>query len=90
MQKEEYSNFGYDVLRLLIARTTGRPVADYVRHELCRPYGFNELEGDPIAWRGDSGGAPTGLEWCAASTSTSTHSCPPPRFALRPRRYAPS
>ncbi len=41
--KEEYSNFGYDVLRLLIARTTGRPVADYVRHELCRPYGFNEL-----------------------------------------------
>jgi hypothetical protein len=41
--KEEYSNFGYDVLRLLIVRTTGRPVADYVRHELCRPYGFNEL-----------------------------------------------
>jgi CubicO group peptidase (beta-lactamase class C family) len=41
--KEAYCNFGYDVLRLLIARTTGRPIADYVRHELCRPYGLREL-----------------------------------------------
>jgi hypothetical protein len=28
----------------LIARTTGRPIADYVRHELCRPYGLRELK----------------------------------------------
>ena len=41
--KEEYSNFGYDVLRMLIARTTGRTTPDYVRYELCRPYGLREL-----------------------------------------------
>ncbi len=43
--KEEYSNFGYDVLRLLIAKTTGRSPAYYVRHELFRPYGIVELKG---------------------------------------------
>jgi CubicO group peptidase (beta-lactamase class C family) len=42
--KEQYSNFDYDVLRLLIFRTTGRTAPDYVRHELCRPYGLPELK----------------------------------------------
>ena len=42
--REEYCNYCYDVLRLLIARTTGRSVAEYVRHELCRAYGLKELK----------------------------------------------
>ena len=52
--KEEYSNFGYDVLRLLIARTTGRP-SRTMSVTNCAGCMASRNSGDPIARRGDSG-----------------------------------
>jgi CubicO group peptidase (beta-lactamase class C family) len=43
--KAEYSNECYDALRLIVARVSGQSMADYVRHQLCRPLGVAELKG---------------------------------------------
>jgi CubicO group peptidase (beta-lactamase class C family) len=41
--KAAFSNFGYDALRLLIAKTTGQTFAQYVRRQMFKPFGVREL-----------------------------------------------
>ena len=43
--KKIYCNFCYDVLRLVVAKTTGRHCSDYIRHQLFRPFGIAEMKG---------------------------------------------
>lgn len=42
--KDEYDNFGYHVLKLLIIRLSGQTLPEYYRSQLCRPYGIKELK----------------------------------------------
>lgn len=41
--KFEYCNFCYHALRFMISKISGRPMVDYVRQDLCRPFGLREL-----------------------------------------------
>jgi CubicO group peptidase (beta-lactamase class C family) len=42
--KEEYDSFGYNTLKRVVAKVSGRSYVDYLRHELLRPYGVQELK----------------------------------------------
>jgi CubicO group peptidase (beta-lactamase class C family) len=44
-EKSDYDNFGYNMLKTVVAKASGRSYVDYLRHELLRPYGIQELEG---------------------------------------------
>ncbi len=39
-----YDSFGYGMLKLIITRISGQSYADYLRSQLCRPYGVEELK----------------------------------------------
>jgi CubicO group peptidase (beta-lactamase class C family) len=43
-EKAEYDSFGYNTLKRVVARVSGRRYVDYLRDQLCRPYGVNELK----------------------------------------------
>jgi CubicO group peptidase (beta-lactamase class C family) len=42
--KAEYDSFGYGMLKLIITRVSGQSYVDYLRTQLCRPYGVPELK----------------------------------------------
>jgi len=42
--KAEYDSFGYNTLKRVVAKVSGRSYVDYLRHELLRPYGVKELK----------------------------------------------
>jgi CubicO group peptidase (beta-lactamase class C family) len=43
-EKEEYDSFGTNTLKYVVTRVSGRSYTDYLRHQLCRPYGITELK----------------------------------------------
>jgi CubicO group peptidase (beta-lactamase class C family) len=43
--KYEYDNYGYDVMTHVVPKLSGQTYADYLRSQLCRPYGMKELQG---------------------------------------------
>jgi N-acyl-D-amino-acid deacylase len=48
--KEDYDNFGYNTLKTVVRKVSGKSYTDYLRHDLCRPYGVKELK-----WVRDAG-----------------------------------
>jgi CubicO group peptidase (beta-lactamase class C family) len=43
--KYEYCNYGFDTLRLVIAKVSKHAPVNYFRHDLFRPYGLKEAKG---------------------------------------------
>jgi CubicO group peptidase (beta-lactamase class C family) len=43
-EKAEYDSFGYTSLKRVVARVSGTRYVDYLRHQLCRPFGVKELK----------------------------------------------
>jgi choice-of-anchor C domain-containing protein len=65
-EKEAYDNFGFATMKLMVHRLSGQSECDYLRNQLCRPFGVEELkwvrQGGPIRvgepprlWNGLSG-----------------------------------
>jgi N-acyl-D-amino-acid deacylase len=63
--KSEYCNFGYDTLRRVITKVTGRSYIEYFRQELFRPDVIREFkahdmprkkDGPPLVWNAETGG----------------------------------
>jgi CubicO group peptidase (beta-lactamase class C family) len=63
--KSEYCNFGFDALRHVITKVTGRPYIEYFQQELFRPEVVREFKahdlprkkGDsPLVWNAETGG----------------------------------
>ncbi len=41
--KSLYDSFGYNSLKCVVAKVSGKSYVDYLRHDLCAPYGVKEL-----------------------------------------------
>jgi len=63
--KSEYCNFGFDTLRHVITKVTGRPYIEYFQRELFRPNVVREFKAHdlprkkddpPLVWNAESGG----------------------------------
>jgi len=63
--RSEYCNFGFDTLRHVITKVTGRPYIEYFQHELFRPDVIRELKAHdqprkksdpPMVWNAETGG----------------------------------
>jgi CubicO group peptidase (beta-lactamase class C family) len=44
---DKYSNFGFEILGLLVERVSGRPFTEYVRAEILAPLGLDDTTWDP-------------------------------------------
>ncbi len=42
--KAEYDSLGYNTLKRVVAKVSGQSYVDYLRNQLCRPYGVQELK----------------------------------------------
>ncbi len=103
--KAEYDSFGYGMLKLIITRVSGQSYVDYLRHQLCQPYGVPELKwirhgarqkGEPRQlWNGLTGGrsrrAAYASCWvCAPSALLLARESPPVQEARMPSGAAVS
>jgi len=64
-EKSEYCNFGYDTLRHVITKVTGRPYIEYFQRELFKPGVVREFKAHdlprkkddpPLVWNAETGG----------------------------------